>query len=119
MTVRLRSTGIITIAANDERIITGQGAAVAIAALKDDGKFVMQANSVSGAGRTLNCFIEDSADGSTGWVATDFAFTEVGTADVDEAIDVYLEGLRAFIRASWVITGASPIFRFGVALLAR
>lgn len=119
MTVRLRSTGIITLVALAERTVTGQGAAVPVALYKDDGKAILLANSVSGAGRTLDVSIEDSADGSTGWAATGLAFSQVGTADADEAIDVYLDGLRGFIRAAWTIAGTTPVYRFGVAFLAR
>lgn len=96
------------------------GPSVAIATLRDFGKIVLMAESVSGAGRTLDAKIQDAV--ATGGPFADAVpaidFTQVGLTDAEEAVDAYLDGLREFMRIVITLAGTSPIYRVGSILLA-
>ena len=97
------------------------GTGIPIAQLLDVGKIVLMAESVSGAGRTLNVKIQHSDVLGSGYadLSPAVAFTEVGLTDAEQAINLYLDGAKGFIRVVATLAGTSPIYRVGVALIAK
>jgi len=100
---------------------TETGSAVDVQAY--DGMALVVLNSSAGddADATLNAKIQDSADGSTGWAdITGAAFTEVDdTAGGSiQAITFDIAQAKQYIRAVGTLAGATPVFSFGVSLLA-
>lgn len=97
------------------------GPSVEVANLNDMGKIVLMAESVSGAGRTLDARIQDAV--ATGGPFADaipaVAFAQIGLTDDEEAINIYLDGLREFMRIVITLAGTSPVYRIGCILLGR
>lgn len=96
------------------------GTGIPVAVLKDDGLIVLMVESVSGAGRTLDVAVEDATTlgGSYAALSPAVAFVQVTTSDAEQAILLYLEGVREFIRIALTVAGTSPIYRVGCGLLA-
>ena len=71
------------------------------------------------AGDTLDCKLQDSPDGSTGWAdITGKTWTQVtAAADATETIMLDREDARAFVRAVGTIAGVSPSVAFGIAMI--
>ena len=107
--------------ANSNQTTTFNGTGVAVAELQDMCKIILIARSVSGAGRTMDVAIEDAAilAGPYAALSPALAFTQVGLTDSEQAINLYLEGVREFIRAAVVIAGTTPVYEMGVIFLAR
>lgn len=104
-----------------EHIIDFNGTGIDISELQDTGMIVLMVESVSGAGRTLDVEIEDglTLGGAYASASPPVNFTQVGLTSAEEAITIYLEGLRNFIRAAVTIAGTSPVFRMGMILIGR
>lgn len=75
---------------------------------------------VSGTTPTLNGKLQSSADGSTGWAdITGATFTEVTATDSMQKIGINVRSTGGYIRYVGTITGTTPSFTMGVALLGE
>ena len=112
-------TAIIPVA---EHTTSFDSSAIEIAELQDMGKLVLMVEAVQGTDPTLNIEIEDglTSGGSFASASPSIDFTEVTDTDSEQELNIYLDGLRNFIRAAVTITGTdTPTFRLGLVLLGR
>lgn len=82
----------------------------------------------AGTGTTpqlTNVDIQDSPNGSTGWLAlatepvANFRFATVTTTASLQRRFFNIGACRGFIRVAWTISGTTPSFNFSLILLAR
>lgn len=104
-----------------EHTVTVNGTGVDVAELQDMVKLILSVESISGAGRLLDVEIEDgdTLGGSYASLVPPVTFTQVGVTDAQEAINLKIDGTRAFIRAAITIAGSTPIFQVGLTMLGR
>ncbi len=101
--------------------VTVNEAGVDVSELQDMVKLVLAAQSVSGAGRTMDIEITDSLTlgGAYASLTPAVTFAQVGVADSEQEIDLYIDQARPFIRAEIVIAGTSPIFETSLQMIGR
>lgn len=97
------------------------GIGVDVSEFQDMVKLVLMAESVSGAGRTLDIAITDGETLGGAYAAMSPAvdFAQVGTADSEQEIDIYIDRARPFIRAECDLEGSSPIFEVSLSMIGR
>ena len=97
-----------TIAASAARTTTGAGAGVPVTDRHQVAKLNVTAR--SGTNPSLTVTIDESPNGSTGWVTrhTFAAMTNTGSQIMQ------IPRVGPFARAAWTITGATPSFTFSV-----
>ncbi len=102
-------------------IATGNETGVDVSDLQDMVKLALAAQSVSGAGRTMDIEITDglTLGGAYASMVPPINFTQVGLTDSEQEIDVYIDRARPFIRAEITITGTSPIFETSLQMIGR
>lgn len=102
-------------------IVTGNETGVDVSDLQDMVKLALAVQSVSGAGRTLDIEITDglTLGGAYASMVPPINFTQVGVADSEQEIDVYIDRARPFIRAEITIAGTSPIFEASLQMIGR
>lgn len=113
------STALALLAAAS-RNATANGSAVNL--LDYDGLAAVVLNSAAGTGTspTLDVKLQHSDDGSTGWAdITGAAFAQVTAAAASVQKKVIHAGeVKQYIRAVATIGGTTPVFIFGVTILA-
>lgn len=104
-----------------QHTVTVNGTGIDVAELQDMVKLILSVESISGAGRLLDVEIEDgdTLGGSYASLSPPVTFAQVGVSDAQEAINLKVDGTRAFIRAAITIAGSSPIFQVGLTMLGR
>ena len=112
----LTQTAVVAIAAKTSTVTSS---AVDLRTYKG-GVIVQQlVGVVSGTSPTLDGKIQTSADGSTGWADISGAtFTQVTATDSFQKIGFVLNETLGYVRYVGTITGTTPSFTMGVALLA-
>lgn len=119
---RLENTVLQTaLLPNSNQVADFQGTGVAVSELQDMVKIIMMVRSVSGAGRTMDIAIEDAAvlGGPYTALSPAVAFAQVGLTDSEQELNLYIEGVREFIRVNGTILGTTPVFEVGVVFLGR
>ena len=106
---------------NAEHITTVNGTGVDVRELQDFVKLILDVDSKSGAGRTLDIEIEDglTLGGSYASLVPPVTFTQVTTSALQEAINLNTDRTRGFIRAALTIAGTTPIFHVSLTMLGR
>lgn len=102
-------------------IATGNETGVDVSEFQDMVKLLLAAQSVSGAGRTLDIEITDglTLGGAYASLVPPVTFTQVGLTDSEQEIDFYVDSARPFIRAEVTIAGTSPIFETSLQMIGR
>lgn len=100
------------------RTATLTGAAINITDFFGDLALTLM-SAIGSTADTLDCKVQDSADGSTGWAdVTAATWTQVtDAADAHEAILIKSNSIKQFIRVIGTIVGTSPSFSFAVTLV--
>lgn len=101
--------------------VTGNETGVDVSEFQDMVKLLLAAQSVSGAGRTMDIEITDglTLGGAYASMVPPVNFTQVGVTDSEQEIDIYIDRARPFIRAEIVIAGTSPIFETSLQMIGR
>lgn len=106
----------------EEKTSSFNSSAIDISGLQDMGKLVLMVEAVSGTDPTLDIEIEHglTSGGSFASISPSVDFVQVEDADSEQEINLYLDGLKQFIRAAVTIGGTdTPTFRLGLVLLGR
>ena len=106
---------------NAEHGTTVNGTGVDVSEFQDFVKLILDVDSKSGAGRTLDIEIEDglTLGGAYASLSPAVTFTQVTTAALQEAINLNVDSVRPFIRAALTIAGTSPLFHVSLTMLGR
>ncbi len=101
--------------------VTVNGTGVDVSEFQDMVKLVLAAESVSGAGRTMDIEITDglTLGGAYASMVPAVNFTQVGVTDSEQEIDIYIDRARPFIRAEVTIAGTTPIFETSLQMIGR
>lgn len=101
--------------------VTVNGTGIDVSQLQAMAKFVLMAESVSGATRTMNIEITDglTLGGAYASLSPPVVFAEVALVDSEQSLDIDIDRFRPFIRAEVTITGTTPIFETSLSLIGR
>lgn len=101
--------------------VTGNETGVDVSEFQDMVKLLLAAQSVSGAGRTMDIEITDglTLGGAYASMVPPVSFTQVGVTDSEQEIDLYIDRARPFIRAEIIIAGSSPVFETSLQMIGR
>lgn len=86
------------------------GAAVDCDGIVGSVIFTQQIGTVTGTSPTLDGKVQDSADGSTGWVDTGAVATQVTASNNTQNIVVDKSATKRFLRYIATVGGSSPVF---------
>jgi len=102
-------------------IASGNETGVDVSEFQDMVKLVLAAQSVSGAGRTMDIEITDglTLGGAYASMSPAVNFVQVTTANSEQEIDLYIDLARPFIKAEVTIAGTSPIFETSLQMIGR
>lgn len=122
MTNRIDALVVTELTPNEAVAATENGVALNIR--RFIGRLGILLHSLAGTGTTptLNVTIEDSPDGSTGWLAiSGAAFAEVDdtAGGSHQTITIDANAARPFIRAVSTIAGGTPSFTYGTSIYGR
>lgn len=101
--------------------VTVNGTGVDVSEFQDMVKLVLMAESVSGAGRTMDIEITDglTLGGAYASMSPAVNFTQIALTDSEQEIDLYIDRARPFIRAEVTIAGTTPIFETSLSMIGR
>ena len=101
--------------------MTVNGTGVDVSELQDMVKLILMAESVSGAGRTMDIEITDglTLGGAYASLSPAVTFTQVTTTDSEQELNINVDRARNFIRAEITIAGTTPIFETSLSMIGR
>lgn len=101
--------------------VTVNGTGVDVSEFQDMVKLILMAESVSGAGRTMDIEITDglTLGGAYASLSPAVTFTQVGVTDSEQEININIDRTRNFIRAEVTIAGTTPIFETSLSMIGR
>ena len=119
MTTRMQFAQLLALLDVQEITASAAGSGIDIRDYSQDAKFFVMAESVSGADRTMDIDIQDADAIGGPYANTGVSFTQITTADFNEAFNERIDRFRRFIRVNVTIAGTTPVFRVACGVFAR
>lgn len=115
----MKAIQILSLAVAAAVTATGNGTAIDVTALAGEGRLVLNSSAGTGADNTLDCKLQDSADGVT-WADTGHTFAQVTNAAAShQVIAVNIDTLRKNLRIVDTVAGTAPSFTRGAELVGK